>query len=63
MVLTACQNKSATIKLPLLRCTEIPYQKGESKQIFEVKPSKYFDKSQWFTNDHCLVIPRKYFPI
>lgn len=35
--------------------TEIPYLKGESRQIFEAKPSPNFDQNEWFTNNHCFI--------
>lgn len=34
---------------------DIPYIKGESRKIFDAKPSPDFDKNEWFTNDHCFI--------
>ena len=39
----------------LFNRVEIPYLKGESRQIFEAKPSPDFDQNEWFTNDHCFI--------
>jgi hypothetical protein len=43
----------------LLDRAEVPYLKGESKFIFEAKPSKDFDKNKWFTNDHCFLTDKQ----
>ena len=43
--------KKGNIKLR----AEIPYLKGESRKIFDAKPSQDFDESKWFTNDHCFI--------
>jgi hypothetical protein len=39
----------------LVERAEIPYLKGESRQIFEAKPSPDIDEYTWFTNDHCFI--------
>ncbi len=38
---------------------DIPFLKGESRQIFEAKPSPDFDGNEWFTNDHCFIVDKK----
>ena len=60
LVMISCKNKTHDAKnvvteKSLLEQAEIPYIKGESKKIFEAKPSPDFDDSKWFTNDHCFV--------
>ena len=34
---------------------DVPYIKGESRKIFEAKPSPDFDDNEWYTNDHCFI--------
>lgn len=52
-VITACTNTQRESNI--LQTAEIPYLKGESRQIFDAKPSPEFDQNKWFTNDHCFV--------
>ncbi len=54
IVLSACTSNS-DITNTILRKAEIPYLKGESRKIFDAKPSPEFDNNKWFTNDHCFV--------
>jgi len=63
LVVTSCKvenqhkekSADANAEVSLLERAEIPYLKGESRQIFDPKPSKDFDENKWFTNDHCFV--------
>ncbi len=43
----------------LVNRADIPYLKGESRQIFDPKPSPDFDENEWFTNDHCFVTDKE----
>ncbi len=58
--LFACQQKPEKSQEPaddksLLERAEIPYLIGESKKIFDAKPSPDFDENKWYTNDHCFI--------
>lgn len=56
LILVSCGSSN---NKTLLERAEIPYLKGESKKIFDAKPSPDFDKNKWFTNDHCFVEDKK----
>lgn len=45
--------------ISVLDRAEIPYIIGESRQIFDPKPSEKFDENKWFTNDHCFVVDQR----
>ncbi len=55
LVLAAAFSSQASGGDGLLDRAAVPYLKGESRKVFDAKPSPDFDKSKWFTNDHCFV--------
>ncbi|MDN5202237.1 hypothetical protein QQ008_12705 [Fulvivirgaceae bacterium BMA10] len=59
LLIVSCQkvqkDNTGDNELSILQKADIPYLKGESRKIFDAKPSEDFDNYQWFTNDHCFV--------
>ncbi|MCG8306925.1 MAG: hypothetical protein MI975_05985 [Cytophagales bacterium] len=58
-IVSAQQKKSGQSGRSLLERAEIPYLKGESRKIFDAKPSPDFDDRKWFTNDHTFVMDKE----
>ncbi|TKG95095.1 hypothetical protein EYV94_10295 [Puteibacter caeruleilacunae] len=59
--LLACQpaTKQAQETKSLLERAEIPYVKGELREVIAAKPSPDFDDQKWFTNDHCFITDKE----
>lgn len=51
IIALACNKKDPSQSI--VNNAEIPYLKGESRKIFDAKPSPEFDQNKWYTNDHC----------
>ncbi len=49
------QKKNSKDEVSIIERADIPYLRGESKKVFDAKPSIDFDENKWFTNDHCFI--------